>query len=84
MKSDDFEKHKQLEIAFEEYKQLMIGLLMQSESRFQIDEDDDNDNESFNPYNSVNISKASKLDVYKSIHYSLNQLLISIKNRRNK
>ena len=81
MKSDDFEKQKQLEIAFEEYKQLMIGILLQSESTFQ-NENESNDNEVINPYNDVSIGKASKLEVYKSIHYSLNQLLISIKNRR--
>ena len=83
MKGDDFEKQKQLEIAFDEYKQLMIGILLQSESTF-LNENENEDTETINPYDGVNIGKASKLDVYKSIHCSLNQLLISIKNRRNK
>jgi len=87
MSGKELEKKKQLEIAFDEYKKLMTELLLQSESIFQLEggfgeQSENGTNEVMNPYGNVGALKSSKLDIYKALHYHIQQFVKIMKNRR--
>jgi hypothetical protein len=80
-KDGEGEKRQQLEIAFEEYKNLMVDLIMRSQSLF-VDEDTDEAKEDSNAFGSSNSIVASKSEVFKALLGEFEKLEKSLKSRR--
>jgi hypothetical protein len=75
MRKEDSDKMQQLEVAFDEFKTIMIPLIMQSNSLFVSEEDED---ENICPYgNNVTVSKS---EIYKTLLSELEKLPKIIKN----
>ncbi len=70
MSKDDYDKQDQLTILFDEYKEIMIPLIMQSESAF-IDEEADEDQEIDNPYEAKDTDTVSKAEVLRKIYKNI-------------
>ncbi len=79
MKQNDSDKMDQLNLVFDEYKNMMIDLIMQSESLFIRDDDEDANIDS--PV--IGVSKSSKrLEVYKALYTQVRELKKSITRRK--
>jgi hypothetical protein len=78
MTGRETDKKSQLEMAFEEYKNLMTGLLLSSSELFTND-DDENEIEA-QPYGNMMASK-SKLDLYKSLYGQIQNLVKIMKSK---
>ncbi len=80
MKKNNPEKEDQLNLAFDEYKDMMIGVIMQSESIFTSEEDE---GENINA-GGIAVTKSSKLEVLKSLLNRLQHLERILKSKGGK
>ena len=76
MKSNTRDKHRELEIIFDEYSNMMIELIIQSEAMFTKDEDNtEPDNNISSPYGETASKTLDKLQVFKSVEATLNNII---------
>jgi hypothetical protein len=71
------DKKRQLSLVFDEYKDIMIPLILQSESVFNNTAHDDD----INPYEKNEVGKVSKIDIFKSLVYDFEKLTKIIDQR---
>jgi hypothetical protein len=84
MKKPDQDKEQQLEIVFDEFKQIMIDLLMKSESLFKDDQDEQTNN--IDTPKPVGVTKRgdSQIEYYRAVLKSLVSLKKSLGNYKEK
>ena len=75
------DKKRQLEVLFEEYQELMVDVILKSESIFLNKEDDDNENIITEPF-AGEVSKAmSKIDLFRGLELQLDAALKILSKR---
>lgn len=77
-RSSDSRKKEQLEVLFDEYRDLMLDLIMSSENLFIKDKDSE-DEEEYNPYGNPSVRKDAKIEIFQDV---LSQLKV-IQKRLN-
>lgn len=81
MKSEDPSKREKLDILFQEYQDMMIELILNSESLFLPEEE--GDQVEVSPYGSKMIGKDSRMDIYKSLIIELKKYSKFLKGEIN-
>jgi len=74
MKKDNSNKAEELNVAFDEFKNIMINILLQSQDLFIEDESDSENEDDIPPYSGETLARSSKLDVLKGLLFSLKKL----------
>ncbi len=81
MKNTDIvDKQATLEILFDEYKDIMVDLVLQSKDLF-VDEENEGVEKSITPYA---VKGMSNLDIFKALHHNLNCYIAILKSKNKK
>jgi hypothetical protein len=79
-RTNDSRKDKQLEILFNEYSEMLIKLIIESESLFLKEEGEEDDNTS-TPYGSIEVEKNAKVETFRSLYTQLRRIEKSLNKR---